>query len=194
VLCGIVNPSGKLPETFPNKMRTDLESPGKELVLEYNEKLDVGYRYYDKHPDEIMYPFGHGLSYTNFEYRGIVANVLENEIEISLTVKNVGDYDGSEVVQIYVGDPVSVVKKPIKELKAFKKIFIKKGEEQKISFRLEKSAFAYYNTSLHSWVVENGIYDIYAGASSQDIRLTTSVQIDDYMPYTMQRMHEASRA
>jgi len=194
VLCGIVNPSGKLPETFPNKMRTDLEYPGKELVLEYNEKLDVGYRYYDKHPDEIMYPFGHGLSYTNFEYRGIVANVLENEIEISLTVKNVGDYDGSEVVQIYVGDPVSVVKKPIKELKAFKKIFIKKGEEQKISFRLEKSAFAYYNTSLHSWVVENGIYDIYAGASSQDIRLTTSVQIDDYMPYTMQRMHEASRA
>ena len=194
VLCGKVNPSGKLPETFPNKMRTDLEYPGEGLVLEYNEKLDVGYRYYDKHPEEILYPFGHGLSYTTFEYKNMSVDVLESKIKISLSVTNTGDFDGKEVVQIYVGDPVSVVKKPIKELKTFKKVFVKKGETKEIIIEIDKSALAYYNTSLHSWVVENGIYDIYAGSSSRDIRLTTTINIDDYMPYTMQKMHEASRA
>lgn len=194
VLCGIVNPSGKLPETFPKKMRNDLQYPGEGLVLEYNEKLDVGYRYYDKHPEEILYPFGHGLSYTSFEYSDLLCKVSNDKIQISLSVKNTGDFDGKEVVQVYVGDPVSVVKKPIKELKAFKKVFIKKGETEKVLFELDKSALAYYNVSLHDWVVENGIYDIYVGASSQDIRLTNSIDIEEYMPYTMQKMHEASRA
>lgn len=194
VLCGIVNPSGKLPETFPNKMRTDLEYPGEGLVLEYKEKLDVGYRYYDKHTDEILYPFGHGLSYTSFEYSDIMAEVKDDEIEISLSVKNIGDVDGKEVVQVYVGDPVSIVKKPRKELKAFDKIFIKKGETKKITFTMSKADLAYYNTSLHSWVVENGVYDILVGSSSQDIRLEAKIEIDEYMPYSMQQMHETSRA
>lgn len=194
VLCGIKNPSGKLPETFPTKMRTDLEYPGENLVLEYKEKLDVGYRYYDKHPEEILYPFGHGLSYTTFTYSDLTASVIDENIEISLNVTNSGDYDGKEVVQIYIGDPTSCVKKPIKELKAFKKVFIPKGQTEKVTFTIPKSELAYYNTSLHDWAIENGIYDIYACASSQDIRLVCSIEIDEYMPYTVQRMHEASRA
>lgn len=126
VLSGKVNPSGKLPETFPTAQRQDIDYPGDGLKVEYREKLNVGYRYYDKHTDEIGYPFGHGLSYTKFEYKNGEA-VLDNDtIKISLGIENTGDYDGAEVVQVYAADPASTATKPIKELKAFKKVFVKR--------------------------------------------------------------------
>ncbi len=179
ILCGNINPSGKLSETFPNRMRTDLEYPGDGYKVEYKERFDVGYHYYDKHTEEILYPFGHGLSYTDFEYSNLSVNKLENGVEIDFELKNIGDVAGAEVVQLYVGDPVSTVVKPIKELKKFEKVYLKSGQTQKVSFFLDYSDFAYYNTMLREYVVENGRYDIYVGASSQDIRLNAAFVIND---------------
>lgn len=179
ILCGNINPSGKLSETFPKRMRTDLEYPGDGYKVEYKERFEVGYRYYDKHPEEILYPFGHGLSYTDFEYSNLSINKLENGVKIDFELKNTGDVTGAEVAQLYVGDPVSTVVKPIKELKKFEKVYLKSGETREISFFLDYIDFAYYNIMLRKYVVENGIYDIYVGASSQDIRLKATLKIDD---------------
>lgn len=179
ILCGNVNPSGKLSETFPTKMRTDLEYPGDGYKVEYKERFDVGYRYYDKHTEEILYPFGHGLSYTDFEYSDLELEHLPSGIQISFNLKNIGDIDGAEVAQLYVGDTVSTVVKPIKELKKFEKVFLKSGETQRIVFTLNHMDYAYYNTMLKDYVVENGKYDVYIGSSSQDIRLKTSFIHDD---------------
>lgn len=188
ILCGRVNPSGKLSETFPTKLRDDLEYPGNGMFVEYKERLDVGYRYYDKHPEEIVYPFGHGLSYTSFEYRDL--DISENEKTVEFTLKNTGDYDGAEVVQLYIGDPVSTVPRPIKELKKFEKVFLKSGEERRIRFKLEKEDFAYYNVTLHDWVAENGRFDVYIGSSSRDIRLFGSLNYNEDMPYSIQQISE----
>jgi beta-glucosidase len=190
VLCGKVNPSGKLPETFPTKLRTDMDYPGDGFKVEYNEKLDVGYRYYDKHPEEILYPFGHGLSYTSFEYSDIKVSQYNDGCKVSFKLKNTGEYDGSEVAQLYISDVVSTVVKPVKELKKFKKVFLKKGEETEVVFDLEKADFEYYNTSLHQWVAENGLYKILIGASSRDIRLEGNVVVDGDMPYTIAKVSE----
>ncbi len=192
ILCGIINPSGKLSETFPNRMRTDLEYPGDGYKVEYKERFEVGYRYYDKHPEEILYPFGHGLSYTDFEYSNLSINKLESGVKVDFELKNIGDVAGAEVVQLYVSDPVSTVVKPIKELKKFEKVYLKSGETQKISFLLDYIDFAYYNIMLRKYVVENGVYDIYIGASSQDIRLNTTFKInDDYSPYSIDCVGES---
>ena len=111
-MCGKVNPSAKLPETFPKKLRTDIDYPGNGYNVEYNEKLSVGYRYYDKHPEDICYPFGFGLSYTEFSYSDI--SVCENgdDYDVSFKFKNIGNCAGAEVVQFYISDPISVVKNP----------------------------------------------------------------------------------
>ena len=186
ILCGNINPSGKLAETFPNKMRTDLEYPGDGYKVEYKERFDVGYRYYDKHPEEILYPFGHGLSYTEFEYENLVCNDNNGNLEIIFNLRNIGDFDGAEVVQLYIGAPVSTVVKPIKELKKFKKVFLKAGESKQICFAINPSDYAYYNVMLKDFVTENGRYDIYIGSSSQDIRLTTSFMYNDEgSPYSI---------
>ncbi len=190
ILCGVINPSGKLPETFPTKLRTDMDYPGTDLRVEYNEKLDVGYRYYDKHTDEIAYPFGHGLSYTDFEYNDINVTPWNGKsCEVSLKVKNIGDCSGAEVVQLYISDAVSVATKPIKELKKFNKVFLNQGEEKEIKFTLTTEDFQYYNTSLHKWVVEDGEYKILIGASSQDIRLCGSSVINGKTPYSILKEH-----
>lgn len=186
ILCGNINPSGKLSETFPNRMRTDLEYPGDGYKVEYKERFDVGYRYYDKHTDEILYPFGHGLSYTEFEYSNIAVDSKDDGVEISFDLKNIGDTDGAEVAQLYVGDTISTVVKPIKELKKFKKVYLKAGETKKIVFSLKYSDCAYYNTMLREYAVESGRYDIYVGSSSQDIRLTSFFLKDqDSSPYSI---------
>lgn len=183
VLCGRVNPSGKLSETFPNTMRKDLEYPGNGKFVEYKERFDVGYRYYDKHPEEIWYPFGHGLSYTKFEYKDLCVN--EKELSFKFTLKNTGKCDGAEVCQLYVGDCESTVLRPVKELKRFEKIFLRAGEEKQVKFELTPEDFAYYNVSLHRWVAENGKYDIYIGASSRDIKFKVRVDYNADMPYSL---------
>ena len=189
VLCGIVNPSGKLSETFPTCMRQDLEYPGNGLILEYKERFDVGYRYYDKHPEEIRFPFGHGLSYTTFAYSDL--QVSEEDLSVTFTLTNTGDRDGAEVVQLYVGDPICNVVRPIKELKKFEKIFLRAGESRRIRFTLSAEDLSYYNTTVHDWVVENGRYDLYVGSSSRDIRLTGALLYKKQMPYTMQQTGES---
>lgn len=189
ILCGNINPSGKLSETFPKVMRTDLDYPGNGKVVEYKEKFDVGYRYYDKHTEEILYPFGHGLSYTDFEYSDLVID--EKEMTFEFTLKNTGKADGAEVCQLYIGDTEATVVRPIKELKRFEKIFLKAGEEKKVRFELSEEDLSYYNVVLHKWVAENGEYDIYIGSSSQDIRLKAKVDYKGEQPYSLVHMMEA---
>ena len=185
IICGIVNPSGKLTETFPNKLRSDLEYPGDGYKVKYREGFEIGYRYYDLHPEEICYPFGHGLSYTTFEYVMRNMKVAKDAINIEFDIKNIGEYDGAEVVQIYVNDPESTVSKPIKELKAFKKVFLKSKETKHVKIDLPIEELAYYNIMLKSWVVEDGQYRILIGSSSRDIRLEGNIEIHGTAPYTI---------
>lgn len=192
VLAGKVNPCGKLSETFPKVMRRDLQYPGDGIKVTYREGVEVGYRYYDKHPEEICYPFGHGLSYTEFEYNNLEVEVDGEYINLSLELKNIGKCAGAEVVQIYVSDPVSTVTKPIKELKAFEKIYLKSGEERTIQVRIPVSELAYYNTLLREWIVEDGRYNILIGSSSQDIHLQGSILIEGQTPYTLNQYGESA--
>ncbi len=190
VLSGKVNPSGKLSETFPTKMRTDIDLVGDGLKQEYTEKWRVGYRYYDQHPEEIWFPFGHGLSYTQYDYSNSSIEKTETGWDLSFDLTNSGDMDGAEVVQMYVSDPVSTVTKPIKELRQFEKVFLKAGETKRVTFHITDEDLAYYNVMLHKWIVENGRYDIHLCASSRDIRLTESLVYEDPSCYTMRKMQE----
>ena len=190
VLCGIVNPSGKLSETFPKKIRADIEFPGNDLTVEYNERIFVGYRYYDMHPEEIVYPFGYGLSYTTFEYSNIEVSEKDNSLEITFDIKNTGDIDGAEVAQVYVGDPVSTVKRPVKELKAFEKVFLKAGERKSVALNVDIKDIGYYNVILKNWITEPGKYVIYVGSSSRDIRLKKSIILRNDVPYTITQTGE----
>ena len=190
VLTGKVNPSGRLPETFPKKERRDLDT-GNGLVVRYSEGLEVGYRYYDSHPEEIAYPFGFGLSYTDFEYKN--ANLERNgdDLKITFTLKNIGNVDGAEVVQLYSSKPLSCVTRVPKELKAFKKVYLKAGEEKQVEITLPYNDLAYYNSVIKDWVVESGEYKLHIASSSRDIRLTVDFEANDKIPYTMKQISEA---
>lgn len=188
VLTGKVNPSGKLSETFPTMMRRDLDQVGDSVKVEYNEKWAIGYRYYDLHPEEIWFPFGHGMSYTTFEYSNPELETTKCGYRYSFDLTNTGEFDGAEVAQLYIADPLSTVTKPVKELKNFEKVYLKAGETRRITFELTAQDFAYYNVMLHDWVVESGRYDIIIGSSSRDLRLTTSLVYDNPDCYTMTRM------
>lgn len=189
VLTGKTNPSGRLPETFPKKERRDLDI-GNGLVVRYGEGFEVGYRYYDLHPEEIAYPFGHGLSYTEFEYKEASLAREGDVLNITLKLKNIGSCDGAEVVQVYSAKPLSCVSRAQKELKAFKKVFLKAGEEKEVCISLSCSDLAYYNPALRDWVVENGEYLLHIAASSRDIRKTLVFKAEDEMPYTTKQISE----
>lgn len=176
ILFGKVNPSGKLSETFVSKVREDLDYPGNGRYVWYNEGSFHGYRYYDQHREEIWYPFGHGLSYTNFEYSNLIitpetSRDEKQEVLVSFHLKNTGKVSGQEIVQLYVGQEEPIVMRPEKELKGFDKVSLEPGEEKLVTFRLNKDAFSYYNPYLKDWHVESGYFTIKVGASSQDIRL-----------------------
>ena len=188
VLTGKHNPSGKLAETFPKKVRTDFEFPGDGIKLEYNEKLNVGYRYYDKNISEINYPFGHGLSYTEFKYSDLFVERIKDSIAVKLLVENIGEYDGKEIVQIYVSKENSGFTRPVKELKAFEKIYVEKGKKESLEIEIPLNDLAYFNQSLDEWVVESGEYTIYAASSSTDIRLEEKFIVTDEMPYTAEKI------
>jgi len=126
--------------------------------------------------DDVWYPFGHGISYTEFKYNNLkIEDKGGFKYKVTVDVSNIGDMDGKEAVQIYVGANDSIVDRPIKELKAFDKKLIKKGDTVKFEFELNYKDFAYYNTNLNDWMAEDGSYTIYAGASSSDIRLTQDI-------------------
>lgn len=190
VLTGKVNPSGKLSETFPVRMRMDLDLNGNGLSQDYSERWRVGYRYYDLHPEEIWFPFGHGLSYTAFEYAEPKLEKTDRGFRLSFRLANTGEMDGAEAVQLYVSDPVSTASKPVKELRQFEKVFLKAGESKEVAFDLTEEDFAYYNVDLHRWIAETGRYDVMLCASSRDIRLTVPLFWDNPACYTIRKMQQ----
>ncbi|MFW6269813.1 MAG: beta-glucosidase family protein [Bacillota bacterium] len=185
ILFGKVNPSGKLAETFPRKLSDNpsfLFFPGEKDVVEYREGIFVGYRYYDTKEIKPLFPFGFGLSYTNFEYNDLKIekkDITDHEkVKLSLKIKNTGDVYGKEIVQLYVTDLDSTVIKPKKELKGFAKVELEPGQEKMIEFELGKRSFAYYNTEINDWFVEGGDYEILIGCSSQDIQLKDQIKVE----------------
>lgn len=184
LLFGDANPSGKLAETFPKKLSHNpsyLNFPGEGDRVEYREGLFVGYRYYDMKNIEPLFPFGHGLSYTTFEYSELKIDkkeILDTEtVSVSVKVKNTGSMAGKEIVQLYVRDIESSVIRPDKELKGFEKIELKPGEEKTVVFELDKRAFAYYNPDIKDWHVETGEFEILIGKSSRDIVLRDKILV-----------------
>ena len=185
VLMGDVNPSGKLPFTFPARLE-DVpahqlgEYPGSEKVGDivnekYNESIFVGYRWADKQKKaKPLFPFGHGLSYTTFEYGKPVADkktmTADDTITFTVTVKNTGDREGQEVVQLYISDKKSSLPRPVKELKGFWKVKLAPGEEQKVSFTVAKDALSFFDDAKHEWVAEPGKFEAVIAASAADIR------------------------
>ncbi|MEI6290348.1 MAG: glycoside hydrolase family 3 C-terminal domain-containing protein, partial [Chloroflexota bacterium] len=184
ILFGDVSPSGKLPTTFPKKLQDNpsfINFPGENGKVYYGEGLFVGYRYYDKKLLEPLFPFGHGLSYTSFNYKNLnvpAAFDIETGLSISLDVNNIGNFDGMEIVQVYIRDIRSSLIRPEKELKFFTKVFIGKGETKTIAFTLDQEAFWFYNPAVKKWVAEPGEFEILIGASSQDIRLSAITSLN----------------
>ncbi len=181
VLFGEVNPSGKLPMTFPKKLK-DVpaekigEYPGKDGIVNYKDDIFVGYRYYDTYNVEPQFAFGHGLSYTTFKYDHIAVKSQGAVSTVTLSVKNTGMVTGGEVVQLYIHKQTTAIKRAEKELKAFQKVFLKPGESKAITLTLDADAFKYYNEQRRQWVVEKGAYDVLVGSSSRDLRLKATVQ------------------
>ncbi len=185
ILFGEVNPSGKLPESFPKKLSDNpsyLFYGGEGDTAEYREGIFVGYRYYDRKETELLFPFGHGLSYTSFDFSDLRLSRKRITDQESLTatvrVTNTGKRAGKSVVQLYVGDCESSVFRPVRELKGFEKIFLEPGESKDVSFTLDKRSFAYWNTKIHDWHVESGEFRIEIGHSSRDIACCAAVQVD----------------
>lgn len=184
ILFGDVNPCAKLAETYPMVL-ADVPStnyfPGTAVSVEYREGIYVGYRYYEKANVGVRFPFGYGLSYTTFEYSDLALSAGSikdtDTLTVSFQVKNTGGVDGAEIAQVYVADVDSTIYRAPKELKGFRKIFLKAGEEKTVSVTLDKRAFAYYNVALGDWHVESGEFKILVGASSRDIRLEGSVEV-----------------
>ncbi len=191
LLYGTVNPSGHLAETFPIRIEDTpayLDFPGTPDHVCYNEGVFIGYRYYDKRKMPVLFPFGHGLSYTTFEYSdlNITSDSSDNfTYNVNLTIKNTGKIAGSEVVQLYVNNSLYTENRPEKELKGFKKIALDAGASAKISFNLDKRSFAFFNEECHDWFVPSGQYKIAVGSSSRDLRLCTDIDVksDDKIPF-----------
>lgn len=178
IVTGKVNPSGKLAETYPEKLEDTPAYnyyPAKERTSEYREGLFIGYRYYDTAGVPVKYPFGFGLSYTTFEYSGLTVT----RDGASFTVKNSGSRDGAEIAQLYVALPDARVYRPAKELKGFAKIFLKAGESKSVTIPFNDMTFRYWNTNIDGWACEGGNYEILVGASSTDIRLRGNLDVTE---------------
>lgn len=189
ILVGCVNPSGKLAETFPVKLEDNPSShyfPMGPSIVEYRESIYVGYRYYDTVQQDVLFPFGHGLSYTTFEYRDLQLSqtriAARDPLTATLKVKNTGTVAGKEIIQFYVRAVESSAFHPDKELKGFVKVALQPGEETEVTIELNQRAFSYYNTQIKDWYVEAGTFEILVGASSRDIRLKASLEVASTQP------------
>jgi beta-glucosidase len=181
-----VNPSGKLPCTFPKRLADTPAAaldayPGEKGTVVYKEGLLVGYRWYDTKQIEPLFPFGYGLSYTHFAYTNLKFVPNRNPMELPLTVQfdiaNTGDRAGAEVAQVYVQPVNPAVPRPVKELKGFAKVLLQPGEKQTVTVTLDENAFAYYDVGTRSWVAAQGDYKILVGRSSRDIPLSGDFQL-----------------
>lgn len=179
ILLGDVNPSGKLPFTFPVKLDDvgahKLDAyPGVNKEADYKEGIFVGYRWVDKEKIKSLFSFGYGLSYTTFEYGKVTADKKEvtrdGKISFTVKVKNTGARDGAEIVQLYISDLKSSLPRPLKELKGFEKVYLKAGEEKEVTMSIDKSALSFFDAAKHEWVAENGDFEALIGASSSDIK------------------------
>ncbi len=186
VLLGTVNPSGKLPWTMPKKLEDSPAHathsfPGDSTVT-YTEGILVGYRWFDTKGIEPLFPFGYGLSYTDFEFSDLKtdkeAYSEDDVVTVSFQIKNIGKVDGKEVAQLYISKPNSAVQRAAKELKGFKKVLVKSGTSKKVTIEVPVKELAYYNEDKKQWVVEPGTYSVKIGKSSRDIPIETSINIE----------------
>ena len=209
ILKGTITPSGKLVDTYVNNFsdipagknfpvnhqelnaesRRNRNNPNREPIrnfdyTDYAEGLDIGYRYFDKYPELVSYPFGYGLSYTTFEYSNPTVKAENDILKLTVTVKNTGKYAGKEAVQVYVTAPESKLEKPVKELKSFAKTGeLKPGEQEVLEFTISNYDLASFNETAGAWVTESGYYNIGFAASAQDIRQTASFNIAQEIAY-----------
>ena len=184
VLFGIANPGGKLAETFPvrqSDVAADRWFPGDGRQVAYREGLYVGYRYFDSAGAPVLFPFGHGLSYTTFQYTDLAFSSPAFEqggrLDVTFDLANTGDRDGAEIVQLYVHHLESSVYRPEQELRGFAKVRLAAGETRSVTVTLDDSAFAFYDTGGGRWVVEAGEVEVRIGASSRDIRLVRRLEV-----------------
>jgi beta-glucosidase len=179
IITGRVNPSGKLAETFPMRLADTPAQPypGGPVTVEYRESIYVGYRYYDTAKMAVLFPFGHGLSYTTFAYRELAVTQSDNRIIVKFRIKNTGNVPGKEIAQLYVRDIESTAFRPDKELRGFAKVDLQPSEETEITITLDQRAFAFYDAPSREWVVESGDFEILIGASSRDIRLAAMLPL-----------------
>ena len=180
VLFGAVNPSGRLAETIPLRLEDTpafLDFPGEAGHVRYGEGLFVGYRYYDSRDAAVDFPFGHGLSYTTFDYSGLTAVQSEVGLEVTVTITNTGDRDGREVAQVYVGVPGSVAVRPVRELKGFASVEVAAGASREVTIVIPSEDLAYFDSASAAWTVESGDYTVTVGASSRDLRATVVVPV-----------------
>lgn len=191
LLLGDASPCGKLAESWPTQLEDTPSLPtfGASGNVEYRESIYVGYRYYDKAQKAVAYPFGFGLSYTQFTYSDLKLNQVtlsENDIlSFTLTVKNTGTMAAKEIVEVYVAPPEGALFMPVRELRGYDKVFLKPGESETVSFALDARAFSYYNAPLKKWTVQDGSYTIQVGASCNDIRLSQTVQMQSAEPVSV---------
>jgi len=185
VLFGDINPSGKLPTTFPIRLEDNpayINYPGENGKVHYGEGIFVGYRYYDKKNLAPLFPFGHGLSYTSFEYSNLRLSKKSLNPSETLTVKvdvtNTGKITGKEIVQVYVRDVKSTFARPEKELKAFAKVELKPKQKKTVTLTLDREAFWHFDTLRNSWNTEPGEFEVWVGASSRDVRAKRSVILE----------------
>ena len=184
VLFGVVNPSGKVTETFPHQLVDTpayLNFPGDQTTVRYGEGIFIGYRYYDAKALPVLFPFGHGLSYTTFAYDNLWLSATTCQdidgVTVSVDVTNTGSVAGKEIVQVYVHDQAAGLVRPPKELKGFAKVALQPGETQTVTIPLGFRAFAYYHPGHHQWITEDGDFDILVGASATDIRCQATVTV-----------------
>lgn len=184
LLFGKANPCGRLAETFPERLEDTpcylTYGKGKDTAL-YQEGVFVGYRYYTSRNVKAAYPFGYGLSYTTFAYENLTVDKKEMDdteiLKVSVNVKNTGNRSGKEVVQLYVEAPEGEVARPVRELRGFDKIMLEPGEEKTVTFELDMRAFAYWNTQIHDWFVQDGIYRILIGRNAEEMLLEEVVTV-----------------
>ena len=180
VLFGAINPSGRLTETLPRRIEDTpayLNFPGEHGHVTYGEGLFIGYRWYDARALDVTYPFGYGLSYTTFDYDGLTVDPEPDGIRITLRLTNTGARDGREIVQVYLSADDSAVTRPPRELKGFANVGVAAGESVPVSVFIPRDDIAYWDTRVHRYVVESGSYTVHVGASSRDIRLTSTVDV-----------------
>ncbi len=190
VLSGDVNPSGKLPFSYPLELKDcpahfygEMSYPGDSIKVEYKEEILVGYRWYDNKKVKTLFPFGYGMSYTTFSYSkpAISSKTMtaEDSIQVSVMVKNTGKVAGKEIVQLYIGDEKCSVLRPVKELKGFRKIELAPGEEKEVTFTIRAEALKFFDDKKHAWIAEPGKFKAYVAASSADVRYTLPFVLEE---------------